>query len=144
MKIKEEDGFAILLFLFRNRPYAMNLFANILWLLLGGLVLGLVYILAGLFWCVTIVGIPFGYQLMKLGVFVLTPFGHEPTFAEPQLGLLNAILNIIWIVCGGIELTLAHLVVGVVLCITVVGIPFGLQHFKMAKYALLPFGQFGS
>ena len=121
----------------------MNVFGNILWFVLGGLIFGLLYIFAGLFYCITIIGIPMGYQLMKLGVFVMFPFGKEPEFREPQMSLLNSILNIIWILLGGIELSIAHLVFGAVCCLTIIGIPFGKQHFKMAKFALLPFGQCG-
>ena len=122
----------------------MKVFANILWFLLGGLLLGLWDLLSGVLYCITIIGIPFGVQLMKLGIFMMAPFGREPVFAEPMMGFWNTVLNIIWICLGGVELAVTHLVLGAVLCLTIIGIPFGRQHFKMVKYALLPFGQFAS
>ena len=122
----------------------MTIFANILWFLLGGFILGLCYIFCGILFCITIVGAPFGFQLMKLGAFMMAPFGREPIFSEPQMGCLNSVLNIVWILLGGLELSLAHLVLGAVLCLTIIGIPFGRQHFKMVRYALVPFGQFAS
>lgn len=119
----------------------MSLLGNIIWFVFGGLILGLAYIVFGLLYCLTIVGIPFGYQLMKIGLYAMHPFGKTPIFDPIPMGCLSLVLNIIWIVFGGIELAIAHLVVGVFFCITIIGIPFGLQHFKLAKLAILPFGQ---
>lgn len=119
----------------------MSLLGNIIWFVFGGFILGLAYIVFGLLYCLTIVGIPFGYQLMKIGLYAMHPFGKTPIFDPIPMGCLSLVLNIIWIVFGGIELAIAHLVVGVFFCITIIGIPFGLQHFKLAKLAILPFGQ---
>lgn len=119
----------------------MSLLGNIIWFVFGGLILGLAYILFGLLYCITIVGIPFGYQLMKIGVYAMCPFGKTPTFDPVPMGCVSLVFNILWIVFGGIELALAHLIVGIVFCITIIGIPFGMQHFKLAKLAILPFGQ---
>lgn len=118
----------------------MSFLGNILWFLLGGFLMGLLYILLGLAYCITIVGIPFGYQLMKIGVFVFHPFGRTPEFRINQPNFLRIIFNIIWIVLGGIQLSILHCVLGILCCITIIGIPFGLQHFKLVRITFLPFG----
>ncbi|MCF0194360.1 MAG: YccF domain-containing protein [Bacteroidaceae bacterium] len=119
----------------------MSLIGNILWFVLGGFLLGTGYILSGLLYCLTIIGIPFGWQLMKIGVYTYFPFGRKTDFRSGEPGCINLALNIIWILCGWIEIAIAHLIVGCLLCITIIGIPFGLQHFKIAKLSLFPFGQ---
>lgn len=119
----------------------MSLLGNILWFILGGFLLGLLYVLIGVLYCITIIGIPFGYQLMKIGVYVMWPFGRSIEFDKGEPGCLCTALNIVWILCGWLELALMHIVIGGILCITIIGIPFGIQHFKIAKLAFLPFGQ---
>lgn len=119
----------------------MKFIGNILWLILGGLLVSLYYFLVGLIFCITIVGIPFGIQLMKMGVFALWPFGSEAQPDTNDGGCLSIIMNVIWILVGGIEITMLHLSFGLFCCITIVGIPFGVQHFKMALLALMPFGK---
>lgn len=119
----------------------MNLLMNILWLLLGGLVVALEYMLSSLLLMITIVGIPFGIQTFKLGLLALFPFGKKIVNQESEIGCLSTIMNLIWILIGGIWIALTHLITGVVLCITIIGIPFGMQHFKMAGLALTPFGK---
>jgi uncharacterized membrane protein YccF (DUF307 family) len=119
----------------------MSLLGNILWFILGGFLLGLLYILIGVLYCITIIGIPFGYQLMKIGVYVMWPFGRSIEFDKGEPGCLSMAFNIIWVLCGWLELALMHIVIGCILCITIIGIPFGIQHFKIAKLAFLPFGQ---
>lgn len=119
----------------------MSLLGNILWFLLGGFLLGVGYIIAGLLFCVTIIGIPFGYQLMKIGVYCFCPFGRDTEFRTNEPGCINLALNIAWILCGWLEIAMCHLVIGAILCVTIIGIPFGLQHFKIAKLSLFPFGQ---
>lgn len=118
----------------------MSLLGNLIWFIFGGLVLGLGYILGGLIVCLTIVGIPFGLQIMKLGLFAMWPFGGEVVQRDKPMGCLSILLNVLWIIFGGIEVALAHLALGVVFCCTIIGIPFGLQHFKLMLLALLPFG----
>ena len=119
----------------------MKLLGNIIWILFGGLFIALYYFMFGLLLCLTVVGIPFGLQLMKIAGFALWPFGHEVQ-ADPQdSGCLSVCMNILWIIFGGIEIALTHLGLGVVFCVTIIGIPFGLQHFKMALLALVPFGK---
>lgn len=119
----------------------MSILGNIIWFIFGGLLLGLCYIFMGLLFCITIIGIPFGYQLMKIGLLAMMPFGSKVVLGEGEMGCLSLGLNIIWILFGGIELAIAHVILGLIFCITIIGVPFGLQHFKLAKLALLPFGQ---
>lgn len=119
----------------------MKLLGNIIWALFGGLFIALYYFVVGLLLCLTVVGIPFGLQLMKMAGFALWPFGHEVQAGPQDSGCLSVVMNIIWIIFGGVEIALTHLGLGVVFCITIVGIPFGLQHFKMALLALVPFGK---
>lgn len=119
----------------------MSILGNLIWFLLGGCLLGLGYMLIGIIFCITIVGLPFGYQLIKIGILAMFPFGQAPQFPPMPMGCISLVFNIIWILFGGIELALAHLILGVFFCITVIGIPFGMQHFKLAKLALMPFSQ---
>jgi len=114
---------------------------NFFWFILGGFWIGMAYILMGLLYCITIIGIPFGMQLVKIGLYTFSPFGCHTDFRVGQPGLVNMILNIIWIVCGWVEIAAFHCIVGIILCITIIGIPFGVQHFKIAKLSFLPFGQ---
>lgn len=119
----------------------MKLLGNIIWILFGGLFIALYYFMFGLLLCLTVVGIPFGLQLMKMAGFALWPFGHEVQAGPQDSGCLSVCMNILWIIFGGIEIALTHLGLGVVFCVTIIGIPFGLQHFKMALLALVPFGK---
>ena len=119
----------------------MKFIGNILWLALGGLLVALYYFLAGLLFCITIIGIPFGYQLLKMGAFALWPFGSEVQPDTNDGGCLSIIMNVIWILVGGIEIAMIHVTFGLICCITIIGIPFGIQHFKMALLAFLPFGK---
>ena len=119
----------------------MKFIGNILWMVLGGFIISLYYALVGLIFCITIIGIPFGMQLFKMAGLALWPFGHDVTPGANDGGCLSLIMNVIWIVLGGIEIALMHVTLGIGFCITIVGIPFGLQHFKMALLALVPFGK---
>ncbi len=119
----------------------MNILGNIVWLIFGGILISLYYFLAGVVFCITIIGIPFGLQLIKLAGFALWPFGHQIESDTNDGGCLALIMNVIWILVGGIEIAMLHLTFGVFLCITIIGIPFGVQHFKMALLALIPFGK---
>lgn len=116
----------------------MNFLGNIIWLVFGGIFSSILWFIAGLLLCITIIGIPFGLQCFKIAAFVLWPFGKQIDIG--QFGVGGLLLNILWIILLGWELAIAHLVTGAVLCITIVGIPFGLQHFKFAKLAFVPFG----
>ena len=119
----------------------MSLIGNIIWLILGGLLTSVLYIFAGLLFCITIIGIPFGIQLIKIGIYAFWPFGRELSFGKGEPGCLSTIGNVIWIVCGWWEIAIVHLVCGLVFCITIVGIPFGRKHFHIAITSLLPFGK---
>ena len=117
----------------------MSVLGNILWIVLGGLIVSLMYILGGLLMCITIIGIPFGIKIMQLGLLALFPFGKEVTLS-PAHGCLTTVFNVLWILYGWWEIALTHIVFGLLLCITIVGIPFGKQHFKLARYSFFPFG----
>ena len=119
----------------------MKFIGNILWMVLGGFIISLIYVLVGIIFCISIIGIPFGMQLFKMAGLALWPFGHDVTPGANDGGCLSLIMNVIWIVLGGIEIALMHVTLGIGFCITIVGIPFGLQHFKMALLALVPFGK---
>ncbi len=119
----------------------MKFLGNVLWLVLGGFIVSLYYFIVGLLFCITIIGIPFGAQLIKMAGFALWPFGRNVMPDTNDGGCLAIVMNVIWILVGGIEIAMLHLLFGVGLCITVIGIPFGLQHFKMALLALMPFGK---
>ena len=117
----------------------MSLLGNIIWLILGGFVTAVGYILGGLLMCLTIIGIPLGVGAINLGFAVLMPFGKQVVPNRNNINLLAVIFNILWIVVIGWGIAVAHLVSGVILCVTVIGIPFGVQHFKLIPVALLPF-----
>lgn len=119
----------------------MKFLGNLLWIILGGLVIALYYWIVGLLFCITIVGIPFGVQLFKIGGFALWPFGREVQSDTNDGGCLAIIMNALWIVLGGIEIALLHVSIGLIMCVTIIGIPFGLQHLKMALLAVVPFGK---
>ena len=116
----------------------MKIIGNLLWIVLGGVILSLLWFIVGLLLCITIIGIPFGVQCFKIASFVLWPFGRDIT--PGGFGVMGVIGNVIWIIVCGIELAIVHLICGLLLCITIIGIPFALQHFKMAKLAFIPFG----
>ncbi|MCM1542134.1 MAG: YccF domain-containing protein [Blautia sp.] len=115
----------------------MSCLGNLLWFIFGGFISGISWCLAGVLWCITIVGIPVGTQCFKFAGLSFFPFGKEVNYGG---GAGSLILNIIWLAVSGLPLAIEHLAIGLVLCITIIGIPFGLQQFKLAKLALMPFG----
>ena len=115
----------------------MRILGNIIWIILGGLLSALGWIVVGLLWCITVIGLPVGLQCFKMASISLNPFGKEIRY---EGGAVSLLLNILWLFAGGLELAFANAVFGLLLCITVVGIPFGMQFFKIAKLALFPFG----
>lgn len=119
----------------------MRTIGNILWFLLAGLWLALGYALAGLLMCITIIGIPFGIQAFKLAGFVLWPFGRTVVPTPDSGGVLEIIFNLIWLLLVGWGIFLTHIVSGILLCVTIIGIPFGIQSFKLSVLALWPFGR---
>lgn len=116
----------------------MHLLGNIIWIVLGGFISAILWFVAGVLCCLTFVGIPFGIQCFKIASFVLSPFGRDVEIRG--FGFGGLIGNIIWIILLGWELCITHLTTGLILCITIIGIPFGKQHFKLAKLSLIPFG----
>ena len=118
----------------------MNLIGNILWIILGGFIIAIEYVIAGVVSCATIIGIPLGIQSFKLAGASLWPFGREVKPNDNAGSGLSTLLNVIWILVGGIWISLTHLGLGVILCATIIGIPFGLQHFKLMKLSFTPFG----
>ncbi len=115
----------------------MRTIGNFLWFIFGGFLSGLSWIIAGLLCCITIVGIPLGRQCFKFASLSFFPFKKEIIFGG---GAPSLLANIIWTVFLGIPMALENLVVGIVWCVTIIGIPFGKQFFKIAKLALFPFG----
>jgi uncharacterized membrane protein YccF (DUF307 family) len=118
----------------------MNLLLNLIWLLFGGIIVVLAYVLGGVLMCLTIIGIPFGFQCFKLAGLALAPFGREIREREPPGGALAVILNVLWIIIIGLGLATFHLVLALILAITIIGLPLAAQHLKMTRLALLPFG----
>jgi uncharacterized membrane protein YccF (DUF307 family) len=119
----------------------MRLVLNLIWLLLAGIWLAIGYLLAGVILCITIIGIPFGLQAFKLSGYALWPFGRALVPSATRHRGLSVIGNVLWFVLAGWWLALEHLLVGIILCITIIGIPLGVASFKMAGAALVPFGK---
>lgn len=119
----------------------MNFLGNIIWLLFGGLITAIEYIVASIILCITIIGIPFGLQTLKLAGMAIWPFGKSIQIRKGNPGCLSTFMNLFWLLIGGIWISLTHLLFGILLCITILGIPFGIQHFKLASLALTPFGR---
>lgn len=115
----------------------MGCLGNALWFLFGGIWLGLGWFLTGLLWCLTIVGIPVGMQCFKFAKLAFFPFGKDVVFGG---GAVSLLMNLLWLLFGGIALAVESAVIGIAFCITIVGVPFGMQCFKLAKLALMPFG----
>lgn len=119
----------------------MKFISNVVWLALGGLLTAILYWIVGCILLMTIIGIPFGIQLLKIGKFALWPFGHDLISTTNTPSCLQIFFNVIWFLLGWWEVALTHLIFGLLLCCTIIGIPWGLQHFKLAIGSLLPFGK---
>ncbi|MHC1704515.1 MAG: YccF domain-containing protein [Tenuifilaceae bacterium] len=119
----------------------MRILGNIIWLLFGGIFIFIEYLISGFLLCITIIGIPFGLQIFKLAFVALWPFGTKIENTPSSNGCLNIFMNILWLLLGGIWIALSHAVIGLLLAITIIGIPFTIQHFKLAGIALSPFGK---
>lgn len=119
----------------------MKFLGNLIWLLFGGIITAIEYTVSSLLMMVTIIGIPFGLQTLKMARVALWPFGCKITDKGNSGGCLNLLMNVIWIFVGGIWICLTHLAFGLLLCLTIIGIPWGRQHFKLAALALAPFGK---
>ncbi|MBR2232481.1 MAG: YccF domain-containing protein [Prevotella sp.] len=119
----------------------MKTLGNIIWVIFGGLQIAIEYLIGGLALMITIIGIPFGLQSFKLGILALWPFGSHVREKEQQHGCLNLLMNVIWFFVGGVWIWLTHIFFGVIFYITIIGIPFGKMHFRLARLALSPFGK---
>jgi len=119
----------------------MKILGNIVWLVFGGIVIAIEYLIGSIALMITIVGIPFGLQTLKMASLALWPFGRDTRVDVRASGCLYILMNIIWLICGGIWIAISHAFFGLLLCITIIGIPFGMQHFKLAAIALNPFGR---
>jgi uncharacterized membrane protein YccF (DUF307 family) len=119
----------------------MSLLGNIIWLVFGGFIAALGYIIGGLGLCLTIIGIPFGIQSIKLGFASLAPFGKELVATPDADDTLHILFNIIWLVAFGWEIAVVHLTSAAILAITIIGLPFAVQHLKLIPLALFPFGR---
>lgn len=115
----------------------MKLLGNIVWFILGGFISFFTWLILGVLWSITIVGLPIGKQCFKFSTMAAAPFGKDIQFGNGGVSLM---FNVLWLVLGGFALVIEEVTMGLFFCITIVGFPFGLQHFKQAKLALLPFG----
>ncbi len=118
----------------------MRVVLNVLWLVLCGLWMFLAYMLVGVLWCLTIIGIPFGVASFRIGFFALWPFGRT-IVNKPGAGVGSGIGNVFWFVLSGIWLAIGHAITGVLLCVTIIGIPLGLANFKLIPISLFPLGK---
>lgn len=119
----------------------MNLLLNIIWIVFGGLAIAIEYVVSSILMMCTIIGIPFGLQTIKLAQVALVPFGTTVTKSPNSSGCISLLMNVIWWLVGGIPIALTHILFGLLFCITIIGIPFGVQHFKLAGLAFTPFGK---
>ena len=118
----------------------MNVLLNIVWLIFGGFIVVIGYLMGAILLCITVIGIPFAIQCFKLAGLAIAPFGHEIREKEPPGGALAVIMNVIWILLPGLELAVFHLIMALLFAITIVGLPLAAQHLKMTRLALIPFG----
>ncbi|MFF7413725.1 YccF domain-containing protein [Streptomyces lydicus] len=118
----------------------MKTLLNVLWLVLSGFWLALGYVLAGIICCILIITIPFGIASFRIAGYALWPFGRT-TVLRHDAGVGSAVGNVIWIIFAGWWLALGHIVTGLALCVTIIGIPFGIANFKMIPISLVPLGR---
>ena len=119
----------------------MKILGNLIWLIFGGFIIAIEYFIGSIILMLTIVGIPFGLQTLKMGSLSIWPFGRTSRMEPQGSGCLYVFMNVLWLVCGGIWIALTHAFFGVLLYITIIGIPFGNQHFKLTEVAINPFGR---
>ena len=117
----------------------MSTLGNLIWLIFGGFFAAVGYMLGGLLVCLTIIGIPFGLQAMRIGGAMLAPFGKHVERDEAKHGAFKLIFDIIWLVVAGWEIAVSHIVFGLILGVTIIGLPWAKQHFKLVPVALMPF-----
>ncbi len=119
----------------------MKIIGNIIWWIFGGLEAAIGYFTGSLALAITIIGIPIAWQTFKIGLLCLWPFGSEVKSTSYPTGCIYFPLNLIWLIFGGLWACIMHIFFGILLCITIIGIPFAKQHFKMAGLSLAPFGK---
>lgn len=119
----------------------MRLLGNIIWLVFGGFISFIGYLVGGIALCLTIVGIPFGLQIFKLAEVTLWPFNKSYELTSGSPGCLSTVMNLIWLIVAGFWIVITHLVFGILLTLTIIGIPWGKQHFKLMSLAITPFGR---
>lgn len=119
----------------------MKTIGNVIWVVFGGIFIAIEYAIASVLLMVTIIGIPFGIQSLKLAEVALWPFGKKITANKASSGCISLLMNVIWFFVGGIPIVLTHLLFGLLFYITIIGIPFGNQHFKLMRLAFTPFGR---
>lgn len=119
----------------------MKILGNLIWWIFGGLEAAIGYFSGSIALAITIIGIPAALQTVKLGLLCLWPFGAEIKETDKPSGCISIPLNLLWLLFGGLWACLTHLLFGIILCITIIGIPFAKQHFKMARLSLAPFGK---
>ncbi len=119
----------------------MKILGNIIWFILGGFIIAIEYFVGSIVLIVTIIGIPFGLQTLKMTSLAIWPFGRDSSVQARASGCLYIIMNVIWLIFGGIWIAFTHAILGLLLCLTIIGIPFGMQHFKLTALALNPFGR---
>ncbi len=119
----------------------MHFLGNLVWLVFGGIIIAVEYFIGSIVLMITIVGIPFGIQTLKMASLAIWPFGRDTRVDVRASGCLYVLMNVLWLITGGLWIALTHAFFGALLCITIIGIPFGLQHFKLTAIALSPFGR---
>ena len=119
----------------------MRILGNIVWLVFEGIIIAVEYFIGSIILMITIVGIPFGMQTLKMGSLAVWPFGRTSRIESRASGCLYIIMNVLWLICGGIWIAITHALFGMLLSITIIGIPFGIQHFKLTEVAINPFGR---
>lgn len=119
----------------------MNVVGNLIWLIFGGIIIAIEYFIGSIVLMITIIGIPYGLQTLKMASLAIWPFGRDTRVHSRASGCLYILMNILWLLTGGICIAVTHAIFGLLLCITIIGIPFGLQHFKLTAIALSPFGR---
>ena len=119
----------------------METLGNVIWIVFGGFVIALEYVVGSIALMVTIIGIPFGIQSLKLAELALWPFGNKIKQKKTTSGCISIVMNVIWFFVGGVPIILTHFLFGILFYVTIIGIPFGHQHFKLMRLAISPFGK---
>jgi uncharacterized membrane protein YccF (DUF307 family) len=119
---------------------AMRFLLNLIWLLLAGIWMAIAYIIAGIICCILIITIPFGIAAFRIAGYALWPFGRTVE-KRRDAGVASFVGNVIWLIFAGIWLALGHIATGILLCVTIIGVPLGIANFKMIPISLMPLGR---